>query len=62
MTNLRQSGDSKDEAQRFEADQAAREAAELDVLSVWYVVEAKLAAGLVEEAKAIVAQWKEGKL
>lgn len=52
----------KDEAQRFIADQASREVAQLDPRSVLLVVEAKLAAGLVEEAKAIVAAWKAGQL
>jgi len=49
------------EAERFEAAQVAREA-ELDVRSVLLVVEAKLAAGLVDEAKAIVKKWKAGRL
>lgn len=49
------------EAQRFEASQASREQAELDAVSVLYVVEAKLAAGLVDEAKAIVAQYRASK-
>lgn len=52
----------KDEAQRFAASQAAREVAELDVLSVYYVVKAKMEAGLVDEAKAIVKAYKEGTL
>ncbi len=49
------------EAERFEASQASRESAELDVVSVLYAVEAKLAAGLVEEAKAIVAEYRASK-
>lgn len=49
------------EAERFSAQQAAREVSQLDVRSVLLVVEAKLAAGLVEEAKAIVKAWKAGK-
>jgi len=59
MTNLRQTGDTKDEAQRFTAAQAARDVAQMDVVSVWYAVEAKLAQGLVEEAKAIVAAYRK---
>ena len=49
-------------ADRWNAEQAARDVAELDVRSVLLVVEAKLAAGLVDEAKAIVTQWKAGQL
>jgi hypothetical protein len=49
------------EAQRFQADQAAREVAELDAVSVLYAVEAKLAAGLVDEAKAIVQAYRASK-
>jgi hypothetical protein len=48
------------EAQRFQAAQAAREVAAMDVVSVLYAVEAKLAAGLVDEAKAIVKAYREG--
>lgn len=48
------------EAERWEASQVSREVAELDVLSVYYVVKAKMDAGLVDEAKAIVAEWKKG--
>lgn len=49
------------EAQRFAAEQAAREVAELDAVSVLYVVQAKLEAGLVEEAKAIVLAYRASK-
>lgn len=49
------------EAERFEAEQVAREA-ELDVVSVYYVVKAKIEAGLIEEAKAIYAAWKNGSI
>ena len=50
------------EAERFAADQAARDVAELDPRSVYYVIKAKLAARLVEEARAIAAKWKAGQL
>jgi len=50
------------EAQRFSASQAARETSELDARSVLLVVEAKIEAGLVDEAKAIVKAWKAGQL
>jgi len=59
MTNLRQTGDDKDEAARFIASQAAREVAALDVVSVYYAALAKIEAGLVEEAKAIVAEYRK---
>jgi len=49
------------EAERFTAAQAAREVATLDPRSVLLVVEAKLAAGLVDEAKAIVAAYRASK-
>jgi hypothetical protein len=45
-------------AERFTADQAARDAAELDAVSVLYAVQAKIEAGLIEEARAIVAAWR----
>lgn len=62
MTNLRKDNDQQQEAQRFAAQQASREQSQLDPRSVLLVVEAKLAAGLVDEARAIVAQWKAGQL
>jgi len=46
------------EAQRFQAEQAGRESAELDAVSVLYAVQAKLEAGLVDEAKAIVKAYR----
>ncbi len=49
------------EAERFEAEQASREVAELDVVSVYYVVQAKIEAGLIEEAKAIVQAYRASK-
>jgi predicted RecB family endonuclease len=49
------------EAERFQASQASREVAELDVVSVLYAVEAKLAAGLIDEAKAIVQAYRASK-
>jgi hypothetical protein len=45
-------------AERFTADQAARDAAELDAVSVYYAVQVKLAEGRIEEARAIVAAWR----
>ena len=50
------------EAQRFTADQAAREVAELDVVSVLIAVQVKIGEGRIDEAKAIVKAWKAGQL
>lgn len=47
--------------ERWQADQAAREQPELDVLSVYLVIKAKLEAGLVDEANAIVAAYRAQK-
>jgi len=49
------------EAERFAAAQAPREAAELDAVSVLYAVQAKLDAGLIEEARAMVAEYRKSK-
>lgn len=49
------------EAQRFQADQAAREVAELDAVSVLYAVEVKMQEGRIDEAKAIVAAYRASK-
>lgn len=49
------------EAQRFEASQASREVAELNAVSVLYAVQAKLEAGLIDEAKAIVEAYRASK-
>lgn len=46
---------------RERLDTAARERSELDVLSVYLVIKAKIEAGLVDEAKAIVKAYREGK-
>jgi hypothetical protein len=48
------------EAERFTASQASREVAELDVLSVYYVIKAHIEAGRIEEAKAIAAEYRKG--
>lgn len=62
MTNLRKANDQQQEAQRFIASQASREMTQLDALSVYYVVKAKIEAGLVDEARAIVKAYKNGEL
>lgn len=49
------------EAQRFAADQAAREVAELDAVSVLYAVEVKMAEGRIDEARAMVQAWRASK-
>lgn len=46
------------EAERFTADQAAREVAEMDTLSVYYAVQVKISEGRIDEARAMVAAWK----
>lgn len=61
MTITRQHIEATMEAQRFAASQASREVAELDVLSVWFTVKAKIEAGEIEAAKAIVKAYREGK-
>lgn len=59
MTNsLRTHGDQRDEAQRFNASQAAREQTTLDLLSVYYVVKAHIEAGRIAEARAIVVSYR----
>jgi hypothetical protein len=45
------------EAQRFNAEQAAREA-ELDAVSVLYAVQVKIAEGRIEEARAMVEAYR----
>jgi hypothetical protein len=46
------------EAQRWQASQAGREQPQLDVVSVYYAMKAKMDAGLVDEARAIVAAYR----
>lgn len=48
-------------AERFTADQAARDAAELDATSVYYAVQVKIEAGLIDEARAMVAAYRASK-
>jgi hypothetical protein len=60
-TNLRQHGDEALEAQRWEASQAARDAATLDVLNVLYVVKQMILDNRMDEAKAVVADWRRSK-
>lgn len=62
MTDLRKHTDRPLEAQRFTASQAGRASEQLDALSVYYVVKAKIEAGEIEAAKAIVKAYKEGTL
>lgn len=61
MSDPRQHIEAQLEAQRHTAAQAAREVARLDVRSVLIAVEVKLAEGRIEEAKAIVKAYREGK-
>ena len=48
-------------AQRWRAEQSARDAATLDVLNVLYVVKQLLADNRLDEAKAIVAEYRASK-
>jgi hypothetical protein len=57
---LRTTGDNALAADRQRADDAGREQS-VDVRTVLYAVENKLKAGLIEEAKAIVKAYREGK-
>ena len=49
------------EAQRFQAEQAPREQAELDAVSVLIAIEVKLSEGRLEEAKAMAAEYRKSK-
>ena len=49
------------EAQRFQAEQAAREVAELDAYSVLLAIEVKLSEGRIDEAKAMAAEYRKSK-
>ena len=49
------------ENQRWQASQASREQNELDIVSVYYTVKAKIEAGLITEARAIVAEYRAAK-
>ena len=49
------------EAQRFQADQASREVGELDAVAVLYAVEVKIAEGRIDEARALVAAYRNSK-
>lgn len=60
MSDPRQHIEAQLEAQRFQAQQAARDVAQLDVRAVLIAVQVKIEAGEIEAAKAIVAQWKAG--
>jgi hypothetical protein len=60
-TPLRQHGDEALEAQRWEASQAARDAATLDVLNVLYVVKQMLADERYDDAKRAVAEYRASK-
>jgi hypothetical protein len=55
---LRTHGDNAFTADRQRADDAGREQATVDPRTVLYAVQAKMAAGLIEEAKAIVAAYR----
>lgn len=49
------------EAERFQAEQAPRESAEMDALSVLLAIEVKLAEGRIEEARQMAAEYRKSK-
>lgn len=49
------------EAQRFTADQAARETSELDAVATLIAVEVKMQEGRIDEARALVQAWRKSK-
>jgi hypothetical protein len=59
---LRRHTDAADAAQRYAAIEAGREREQLDAVSVLLVVKAKIEAGELEAAKAIVKAYREGTL
>lgn len=48
------------EAQRWEAQQAARDVSALDAVSVLYAIQVKIAEGRIDEAKQMYNEWKKG--
>lgn len=60
MQNLRRHTDAADAAQRFQASEAGRAQVELDPRSVLLAVKVKLAEGRIEEARAMVAEYRKG--
>lgn len=60
MQQLRRHTDQVDAAQRFTAEEAAREQAELDPRSVLLAVKQWMANGEIERARAYVAEYKKG--
>jgi hypothetical protein len=50
------------EAQRFIASQAARETSTLDPRTVLYAIQALINSGRIEEARAMAAAFKAGRL
>jgi len=57
-TRLRKTGDEKFEADRWEAQQSARDERTLDVLNVLYVVKQLLADGRDVDAARVVAEYR----
>lgn len=60
LTTIRRIHDA-DEAQRFEAQQASREQAELDPRSVLLTALELRAQGREDEARRLVAEWRQSK-
>jgi hypothetical protein len=61
MNNLRRHGDEQFEADRWEAEQSARDARTLDVLNVLYVVKQMILDNRLTEAAAVVAEYRAQK-
>lgn len=58
---LRRAGDAQLEAQRWEAQQAARDARTLDVINVLYVVKQMILDERYDDAKRAVAEYRASK-
>ncbi len=58
MTNLREAGDARDEAQRETATQAAREVEALDPRSVLLTLQGWIATGQTERVQRFLADYR----
>jgi len=61
MQVLRRHGDEQFEANRWEANQSARDERTLDVLNILYVVKQMLADERYDDAKRVVAEYRASK-
>lgn len=60
MQNLRRHTDAQLEAQRVQASQARRASSEIDVVSLYHAVKVKIEEGRIDEARAMVAEYRKG--